>query len=576
MDRDLNGFIVAEQADVCRRWAESAVSRMPLATPDQRQAALEITRRFFPAYVDLLGRGSREALDAAVSWLAPSGMLRLLSLSQVQEVAGGLPQALWPLIGQAAGGDCAWLLAAAQALSESSLTVTRAVAEECHRRTRAEANESLECGITRAEVSRSVASSLDLDEVLRIVCAEGAQVLEMDAASVLLLDGDGALADTGHGDFGGDTSAVALSADHRALCERAIATGRAQTASLRPAATGPAGVSPAGEGWLAVPLSAKGQTLGAMLFTDREHPGRLETPRGAELLVTAELLVAQVGLSLYNARLHSEVRQLARALDQSHQEEAAHRALLQAKNRELEAFVHTVSHDLRSPLVSLHGLMGLLRAELGDTLSDASRHLMDRLAANVVRMERLISDLLRLSRVGKQARGSDVPLAPLVEEMLEDWRPRLDARGIAVSVSGHLPVVRADATYLRQALENLLGNAAKFSGDVPEPRITIACQPAGSAAHVSVRDNGIGIAPEYHERVFEIFQRVHDLPGVDGTGVGLAIVKKAVESWSGQVWIESAEGQGCTVHFTVPAAVVPGATSGEQPTIRTRESEDQR
>jgi signal transduction histidine kinase len=141
----------------------------------------------------------------------------------------------------------------------------------------------------------------------------------------------------------------------------------------------------------------------------------------------------------------------------------------------------------------------------------------------------------------------------VVAEILEDWRARLEARGITVEVAEPLPVVYADPTALRQVLENLLANATKFMGDNPAPRIVVGGEAEGEYAHLYVRDNGIGIAPEYHDKAFEIFQRVHDRPEeIDGTGIGLAIVKKAVEMWGGRVWLESAVGQGCTVHFLAP------------------------
>jgi signal transduction histidine kinase len=166
-------------------------------------------------------------------------------------------------------------------------------------------------------------------------------------------------------------------------------------------------------------------------------------------------------------------------------------------------------------------------------------------------MERLIQDLLALSRVGREARRAEVvSLAEVVDEVLQEWSGPLRARGIKVTV-GDLGTVRAIRSQVEQVLGNLIGNAVKYMGDGAAPAIEVGSAERENALEVWVRDNGIGIDPAYHEKVFEVFQRLREIEA-EGTGVGLAIVRKIVEAAGGRIWVESAKGQGATFRFTWP------------------------
>lgn len=226
-------------------------------------------------------------------------------------------------------------------------------------------------------------------------------------------------------------------------------------------------------------------------------------------------------------------------------------AELARRNRELDTFTSTVSHDLKSPVVALQGLATILSEDYGDRLDDRGRQYLRRLQRNVVHMGDLIQDLLTLSRVGRTTICRErVAVGPLVEDVLALYTDTLTSRGIRVEV-GDLPDVVADRILLKQVFQNLVSNAIKFLGDQPSPCISIRCGYERRFVRFEVADNGIGIDPRYHDKLFVIFQRLQDVD-VEGTGVGLAIVKKIVEQAGGVVDVRSAKGAGAVFSFTWP------------------------
>jgi signal transduction histidine kinase len=247
---------------------------------------------------------------------------------------------------------------------------------------------------------------------------------------------------------------------------------------------------------------------------------------------------AQAQLALENARLLREAQDAAEAM--------------RAKNAELDSFVYTVSHDLKAPLVTIQGMAGLLATDHAPSLDSEGRRYLERIDVNARRMEGLLLDLLSLARVGREAREpEEVALATVVDELAAELAPAIRARGITLTV-GSLPTMWAVRVQLEQLLRNLLTNAVKYMGDTPTPAIEVGAAGRGSTVEVWVRDTGIGIDHAYHERIFEIFQRLKQI-SADGTGVGLAIVKKIVERVGGRIWVESAPGEGSTFRFTWPA-----------------------
>lgn len=228
---------------------------------------------------------------------------------------------------------------------------------------------------------------------------------------------------------------------------------------------------------------------------------------------------------------------------------------LGAKNAELEQFTYTVSHDLKAPLVTIKGFLGFLGVDA--RAGDIKRVEADiqRISDATDRMHQLLTDLLELSRIGRLMNTPErISFQLLAKEAVELTDGQFRARGIDVITNEELPNVYGDRQRLLEVMQNLLDNAAKFMGDQSRPLVEIGQQSETDDGFVTffVRDNGIGIAPEFHERIFGLFNRLD--PKVEGTGIGLALVKRIVEYHGGRIWVQSEAGKGATFCFTLRIA----------------------
>jgi PAS domain S-box-containing protein len=237
---------------------------------------------------------------------------------------------------------------------------------------------------------------------------------------------------------------------------------------------------------------------------------------------------------------------------------------LEDKNAELERFTYTVSHDLKSPLITIRGFLGFLEKDALAGNLDRLRADIGRISEATTRMQRLLDELLELSRVGRMVNfPEEIPLETVVREAVELVQGRIRASGVQVDIAPDLPVVYGDRTRLVEVVQNLVDNAVKFMGERPEPRITIGQQGIERSGMLIffVRDNGSGIAQQYQDRIFGLFNKLDAQS--EGTGVGLALVKRIIDSHGGRIWVESGGlGQGSTFFFTLPQP--PKAPSGEQ------------
>jgi PAS domain S-box-containing protein len=225
-------------------------------------------------------------------------------------------------------------------------------------------------------------------------------------------------------------------------------------------------------------------------------------------------------------------------------------------NKELEQFTYMVSHDLQEPLRMVSGFLNLLQAEAGGQLNDDAKEYIAYAADGAERMRQMIADLLHYSRVGNNKEDwTPVDVQELVRYVLRVLQQPIEAMGASVQV-GPLPVITANKTLLTLLFQNLVGNALKYHGrERPQIEVGAACEQGHWTFFV--KDNGIGIDPKYFERIFIIFQRLHDKTTYSGTGIGLAICKKIVEKHGGKIWVTSEVGKGSTFYFTVPDNRIP-------------------
>jgi PAS domain S-box-containing protein len=224
---------------------------------------------------------------------------------------------------------------------------------------------------------------------------------------------------------------------------------------------------------------------------------------------------------------------------------------LEARNAELERFTYTVSHDLKSPLITVQSFLTFLEQDAVSGNFERLREDVARIKAAADRMQRLLKELLELSRIGRVASPPvEVPFAEIAREAVALARGRLDRAAVVVELARDLPTVWGDRTRLVEAMQNLLDNAAKFMGGQPRPRVEVGARREDERTVLFVRDNGIGIDPRHHLKVFGLFEKLD--PQGEGTGIGLAVVKRIVETHGGTVWVESqGRGHGTTFCFTL-------------------------
>jgi two-component system, chemotaxis family, sensor kinase Cph1 len=231
---------------------------------------------------------------------------------------------------------------------------------------------------------------------------------------------------------------------------------------------------------------------------------------------------------------------------------AEHARDLERSNSELEQFAYVASHDLQEPLRMVASYCQLLHRRYKGKLDQDADEFIGFAVEGATRMQRMINELLNYSRVGRKSAGfAPVEAGAAVEAALGGLAAAIEESGAVVTV-GELPQVVGEALLLQQLFQNLVGNALKFRRDDAAPEIEIAAERGDGAWQFSVRDNGIGIESEYAERIFLLFQRLHERTKYPGTGIGLALCKKVVEHHGGRIWVDSEPGAGSVFKFTIP------------------------
>lgn len=224
------------------------------------------------------------------------------------------------------------------------------------------------------------------------------------------------------------------------------------------------------------------------------------------------------------------------------------------KNSEMEQFVYAVSHDLKSPLVTSLSFLSFLKDDFEKKNYAELPDFIERIEKAHHKMQRLIDDLLDLSRIGRIPLAIElIPLFDLLSEIKEDVSEELNANHITFDIPPNLPTIMADRKRLTQVFENLIGNAIKYASSVSGPKIEILIKDLTDEFQIAIKDNGPGISPEFHKKVFELFQRLQS--DKQGTGVGLAIVARIMDLHGGRAWVESLPGSGAEFWISLPKKV---------------------
>lgn len=224
---------------------------------------------------------------------------------------------------------------------------------------------------------------------------------------------------------------------------------------------------------------------------------------------------------------------------------------LERSNKDLESFAYVASHDLQEPLRTISGFVQLLEQRLGSQLDGKSKLYIQHAVDGSRRMHQMITDLLSYSRISRQPFApKPIALSEVLEQVLALTRKSIEESGANVVIR-ELPVVRADASQMIQLFQNLIGNAIKFRAERPL-EIQVTADRKQSVWLLSVKDNGIGLDLKHHEKIFQVFQRLHSRQKYPGNGIGLSICKKIIERHGGSIWVESVRDRGCTFFFTLP------------------------
>jgi len=300
--------------------------------------------------------------------------------------------------------------------------------------------------------------------------------------------------------------------------------------------------------WLGVPIQVGETVIGMVCVMNLERENAF-TESDVRLLTT---IAANVGIAIQNAQLYTTVQQ--ELVERKRVEEVRERLIgeLEQKNAELERFTYTVSHDLRSPIVTIKGFVGMLEKDLRENRPDRVQSDLQRIAGAADKMDALLRDLLELSRIGRLVNPPvEIDTVQLIRDALESVDAQIRSKNVKVEIAPDLPRLYGDRIRLREVFENLIGNAAKYMGEQANPLIEIGINTHGDEPVLYVKDNGMGIDTQYHTRIFNLFEKLN--PAIEGTGIGLTLVKRIVEYHGGRIWVES-DGldKGSTFCFTVP------------------------
>ena len=296
---------------------------------------------------------------------------------------------------------------------------------------------------------------------------------------------------------------------------------------------------------------APGVTVIALTRFEDEHASVQALREGAQdYLAKSEISGSLLLRAIRHALERKSIEEQLRNSEERHRTMAE---LLSRANVELEGFTYSVSHDLRAPLRAITGFTEILDRDYRSQLDEKAGQYLDRIISAGQRMGWLIDDLLAYSRLGHESlKTEQVKLDDLFAQVVNSLAARIEENGATIELPEELPAIYGHPTLLTQIFSNLLSNAITFHRPGESSRVVVGCRLDSDDCTLSVSDNGIGISPEYLDKIFDIFQRLHRQDEFPGTGIGLAIVKKSVELLGGTVTVDSEEGRGTTFTVVVP------------------------
>lgn len=290
---------------------------------------------------------------------------------------------------------------------------------------------------------------------------------------------------------------------------------------------------------IAVPMMIQDRAIGVISIDniEREHAF---TENDVRLLTT---IASNLAVAIENNNLQESVKQELKIQQILIQE-------LEKKNEELERFTYTASHDLKAPLITIRGYLGYIEKDSRSGNYERLMHDINRISEATEKMNHLLSDLLELSRVGRIAnKAEEIRLNEIAEDALERVKGIIEEKNVNIKIQKDLPTVLVDKERIVEVIQNLVDNAIKFMGNQPNPQIEIGSEQQNNETIYFVKDNGIGIRKEFHEKIFGLFDKLDSES--EGTGIGLALVKRIIEVHDGKIWVKSEEGKGSTFYFTL-------------------------
>ena len=398
-----------------------------------------------------------------------------------------------------------------------------------------------------AEISRIISSTLNIDEIYEQFAHQVSLLIPFDRLSISAVDMEAHTVQAVYA-VGGEIPGWERGVVHEIVpggISDILESERRGILFKTPAEEEEAGQQPARDlggdfqTRIAVPLIARSVFVGALNIRSLQPYAYDESQ-----LAQAERIGAQIAGTIANSFAYEKLEAAQGELEKTAAE-------LRRSNQELEQFAYVASHDLQEPLRKIASFCNLLESRYASQLDDRASTYLHYIVDGAMRMQALVNDLLLYSRV--TTRGQEFAPANM-DDVMQEAQANLDvaiAECKAQVSCDALPAVFGDAPQLVRLLQNLIGNAIKYRGEAP-PQVHLAAAKERDEWVFSVRDNGIGIAPEYAERIFVIFQRLHTREEYGGTGIGLAVCKKIVERHGGRIWVESAEGAGATFRFTLP------------------------